>query len=97
MNQQFCACCGKGSEKLTEHLDLYDDEIYQGNQQIIRSTSHHYGDGTRIGGRAISTSRHLTLWDGETYRPLKYGSFCKLRCAQEFAEAAVRAGFKRIS
>lgn len=88
MKQQFCVCCGNGSDKLTRRVDRPRNQPYDGNQIVLRTD--HFVQGSYEG-------TDYTVWDGETYRPLKYGSFCKLRCAHEFAEAAVRAGFKRSS
>jgi hypothetical protein len=33
------------------------------------------------------------VWDGETWE-LRYGRFCTLRCAHDFAEAAYKAGYR---
>tara|TARA_B100000085_G_C18439069_1_gene469973 strand:+ start:125 stop:424 length:300 start_codon:yes stop_codon:yes gene_type:complete len=95
MNQQFCANCGKGSAKDTHRESLENDETYQGNQQIIRSKVYQYGDSVYMGGRKISKVTELTLWDGESYERFRYGHFCTLRCAEHFANDAVKAGYRR--
>ena len=48
-----------------------------------------------MGGRKISKVTELTLWDGESYERFRYGHFCTLRCAEHFANDAVKAGYRR--
>lgn len=97
MKQQSCANCGKGSAKDTHRETLYNNETYQGNLQVIRSKVHQYGDGVLIGKRPVSKVTQLTLWDGESYERFRYGHFCTLRCAEHFANDAVKAGYARTS
>ena len=97
MNQQSCANCGKGSAKDTTNESLYNDEVYTGNLQVIRTKVHHYGDSVRISDRPVSKVTVLTLWDGESYERFRYGEFCTLRCAEHFANDAVKAGYRRGS
>ena len=97
MNQQFCANCGKGSAKDTHRESLYNDEVYTGNLQVIRTKVHQYGDNVRISDRPVSKVTELTLWDGESYEPFRYGHFCTLRCAEHFANDAVKAGYRRCT
>lgn len=87
MRQQFCACCGKGSSKQFEHLN-WQDQPYTGNLIVVRRKVYQYG--------TKGTLTDFTLWDGESYEPFKSGAFCSVRCATEFANAAVRAGFRVV-
>lgn len=89
MNQQFCACCGKGSRKLTDMVEYPRKQPYDGNHVVVLTRHSH--------PEHPAPYTEYTIWDGESYRRNEYGSFCSRRCAYEFAEAAVRAGFKRIS
>ena len=100
MKQTFCACCGKGTGKQTERSELINDEQYDGNLQIISKQTTRFDSAvwktvTNDADRVIIKSRtFLTLWDGESYEPLSYGNFCKLRCCEAFANGAYAAGFR---
>jgi hypothetical protein len=80
---QTCYACGKRTPKLTETKQLWDGAEYTGNLKTIRRA---------VSGRVVT----LTLWDGVSYESLPYGEnkFCRLRCAEHFATAAVNAGYR---
>jgi len=75
-----CRNCGKGAVKKTESMMRSPDQPYTGNLQVIREKREMYF------GRDIID---VTLWDGETYIQ-KYGFFCSLNCASDYANRMVR-------
>jgi hypothetical protein len=100
MRQTFCAFCGKATSKQLEHVELTNDETYEGNLQIVSKKTTRYdwdvwktvtNDADRV---IIKKRTYLSLWDGESYEPLRYGNFCKLNCCKAFANGAYAAGFR---
>mgnify|MGYP001280369381 CR=1 FL=1 len=78
-----CAWCGTETSKLFNTTAMPADEEYRGNAQIISRKPRPY---------------HLAVHDLRlnrgTYRAFRYGAFCKLRCAEAFANAAHDAGHR---
>jgi hypothetical protein len=102
MRQTFCVNCGSGTSKSLDYVELINDETYEGNLQIISKRTTNYDTSVwksydNEDDRVLITKRtRLTLWDGESYQPLKYqGRFCKLKCALSFADGAYEAGYRR--
>ena len=81
--QVICANCGRKSGGYYENLVLPKGEAYKGNSRVVSRK-----DGTYDGTTAWRLNRG-------TYKSLGYGNFCTLRCAEEFANAAVAIGFHR--
>lgn len=81
---KYCAWCGKATPRSIEEIKFPHDEPYTGNARVI--------------------SRKQIPWEPQTddlrithdlFRDFKYGHFDKLRCAEEFANAAYRIGIRR--
>ena len=87
MNQQFCANCGKGSAKAVSTVSCGHKEPYDGNLIVVRTRHPWFGE----------QYTEYTVWDGESYQHNRYGAFCSRRCACEFAQDAVKAGFRRCT
>lgn len=103
-----CAWCGTPGRRVIDVRSGYQfdgEEPAQAAQRIAgnrgvasftcRSFSGAWGE-TRSEGRVVRghVSVKLADPDGPVYQ-LRYDPFCKLRCAEEFARAAHRAGFRR--
>ena len=88
MQQQFCAYCGKGSDKATDVIEYPRKLPYTGNQIVVLTRHSH--------PEHPFPYTEYTVWDGETYDPNKYGHFCTRRCAYNFANSAVIAGYRVI-
>ena len=82
--QLICANCGKKSSGYYEELDLPEGETYKGNSKVMSKHKSY----------RFKNSVTYRLSRG-TYRAFKYGHFCRLRCAEAFANAAVEAGYRR--
>ena len=75
-----CRNCGKAAAKKTETLTRSPDQPYAGNLRVMRERKY------RSFGQDVID---MTLWDGETYIQ-KYGFFCTLDCASDYANRTVR-------
>ena len=75
-----CRNCGKAAAKKTETLTRSPDQPYTGNLRVMRERKY------RSFGQDVID---MTLWDGETYIQ-KYGFFCTLDCASDYANRTVR-------
>jgi len=75
-----CRNCGKVAGKRTESMRRSADQPYTGNMQVVRERKH-----CAFGQNVVD----MTLWDGETYIQ-KYGFFCTLDCASDYANRMVR-------
>ncbi len=75
-----CRNCGKAAAKRTESMRRSADQPYTGNLWVMRERKH------RSFGQDVID---MTLWDGETYIQ-KYGFFCTLDCASDYANRMVR-------
>lgn len=76
----YCAWCGAKTPKLFGTLEVEPGEEYLGNAQVVSR-------------RRFRDKEELRLNRG-TYDGFKYGAFCKLRCAEAFANSAVVAGYR---
>ena len=76
-----CAWCGAKTPKLYGRVEVEAGEEYQGNAQVA----------SRKPFRQHTESLRLNRG---TYKGFNYGAFCKLRCAEAFANAAVVAGYR---
>ena len=75
-----CRNCGKVAAKQTQSMVRSPDKPYTGNLQVVRERKY------RSFGQDVID---MTLWDGETYIQ-KYGFFCTLDCASDYANRMVR-------
>ena len=81
-NPAYCAWCGAKTPKSFAYLEVAPGEEYRGNALVV--------------------SRRPFPWKGKeelrlnrgTYVGFKYGAFCKLRCAEAFANSAHKAGYR---
>ena len=87
MKQEFCVNCGAGAKKTTTTVEVPYKEPYQGNM-IVVLTRHSHPENPR-------PWTEYSVWDGETYEPLRYGHFCRLKCCREFANDCAAAGYRR--
>ena len=74
-----CRNCGKAAAKHVETHRGMPDEPYTGNMKVVRKERYVSFGNNRM---------NLTLWDGETYIQ-KYGFFCTLDCASNYANKMV--------
>lgn len=104
-----CAVCGKPAHKCTERIlnpHLADEAArrawdYRGNMLVVNRDYHWYPSRaeTQRGGYHEGETPvrkwlySVSVWDGETWA-LDYGPFCTLKCAEAFARAAYRAGYR---
>ncbi len=105
-----CAFCGKPAQRDTERVwnphahGLAGDRDraeaagttkhtwrYQGNKTVLRTDWWRPGDWAGPNDKPFISSVHV--WDGQTWR-LDRGDFCSIRCAEDFARAALRAGYR---
>jgi hypothetical protein len=86
--QVICANCGRKSARYYETLHLPEGEPYKGNSRVVSKNP--WG--------VPSQFSKTIVWrlNRGTYRPFDYGNFCTLRCAEEFANAAVATGYRRM-
>jgi len=75
-----CRNCGKVAKKHVETHRGVANEPYTGNMVVVRKEEH-----VSFGKECMN----ITLWDGETYIQ-KYGFFCTLDCASDYANRTVR-------
>ena len=76
-----CAWCGAKTPKLYGRVEVEAGEEYRGNAQFVsRRPLRRYTEMLRI--------------NRGTYKGFEYGAFCKLRCAEAFANAAHDAGYR---
>ena len=75
-----CRNCGKVAKKHVETHRGLPNEPYTGNMVVVRKEEH-----VSFGKECMN----ITLWDGETYIQ-KYGFFCTLDCASDYANRMVR-------
>ena len=82
--QLVCANCGRKSGGYYEEIELPKGETYKGNSRVVSQ-------------REWYPSAKVTVWrlNRGTYRAFNYGNFCRLNCAEAFANAAVEAGYRR--
>ncbi len=76
-----CAWCGAKTPKLYGRVAVEIGEEYRGNAQVV----------SRKPFRQCTEDSRLNRG---TYKSFQYGAFCKLRCAEAFANAAVVAGYR---
>ena len=76
----YCAWCGAKTRKLFGTLEVEPGEEYRGNAQVVSRRPHFDKERLRL--------------NCETYDGFDYGAFCKLRCAEAFANAAHEAGYR---
>lgn len=96
---KHCAFCGKAGEKKITFVynpHFHDQSskpedahnwTYAGDLQVISSKKDMY--------HGKKTVWRFSVWDG-TYE-LKQDPFCSMSCAQLFANAAYKAGFRRAA
>jgi len=79
----YCAMCDRKTSKLFCTIELPACEEYRGNAQVVSRKPIPYHPG-----------RHILRLNRATFRGFDYGVFCKLRCAEEFANAAYKYGLR---
>lgn len=90
--QVSCPNCGKLAKK--QITRYWDKEPYRGNLIVIRDLSFTRSIRCEETDDLIEVKNYdLRLWDGETYQ-MYCGHFCTNRCAQQFANDVVNAGFR---
>ena len=77
----YCAWCGAKTPKLFGHMEVEQGEGYRGNAKLVSRRPH------------INGKEQLRLNRG-TYDGFKYGAFCRLRCAEAFANEAHKSGYR---
>ena len=105
---KHCAFCGKPAVKVTEKIynphwmgnpskDKPTDSTaetwtYTGNLQVVKREINNFNlnGGNKTGRKWLAW---VSVWDGETWS-LAYDPFCTLGCAESFAKAAYRAGYR---
>lgn len=106
INTKFCAFCGKPAHKKTERIynphtggsidsraklegskDAWD---YNGNCIVLRRD---YTDPSAWGSSQPKYLYYVNIWDGGTWE-LNRDPFCTLTCAEAFARASYRAGYR---
>jgi len=82
--QGSCKYCGQKAAKWFEKQDIAVGAPYAGNMIEIRREYPYHG------------IEQIVLWDDQSYHRLKYGSglFCRLLCAEYFAELAYEVGYR---
>ena len=82
--QGSCKYCGRKAAKWFEKQEIAVGTPYVGNMIEIRREYPYHG------------IEQIVLWDDQSYHRLKYGSglFCRLLCAEYFAELAYEVGYR---
>ncbi len=101
--QQCCAHCGQAAPRALAEWWMGFGETYQGDEQVIRTerqpTYADYLAKTHPCFRVTEESWERQMqspfkrwkvwtWDGVSYRKLRFGAFCSIRCGLAYAQAA---------
>lgn len=103
-----CAYCGKPAQRRTERVGnphrygntgqreaaeaagtTLETWRYRGNGMVLRSDWHRPTEYNLFKPYIA----WVNVWDGETWE-LARGDFCRTECAEDFARAALRAGYR---
>ena len=76
-----CAWCGAKTPKLYGWVRVEAGEEYRGNAQVASR-------------KPCGRHAEILRLNRGTYKGFDYGAFCKLRCAEAFANAAHDAGYR---
>ena len=84
--KQCCRWCNKSIKRLTEQvpIDQPTNHIVVSKDRNIKAYDE-WGDLIRD-----QKPMFKRVWDGQTYNTLRYGNFCMVKCAVEFANRVVR-------